>query len=98
MLKLLSGKTHTVITGCCLCKKGKTMTFSEKTAVTFYPLTDEEIEEYIATNECWDKAGSYAIQGKGGLFIKEIYGDYYNVVGLPVARLKREITRFLNMI
>lgn len=95
MLKLLSGKTHTVITGCCLCKNGKTMTFSEKTAVTFYPLTEKEIEEYIATNECWDKAGSYGIQGKGGLFIKEINGDYYNVVGLPVARLKREINRFL---
>lgn len=97
MLTLLSGKTHTVITGCCLCKNGKTMTFSEKTAVTFYPLTEEEIDAYIATDECDDKAGSYGIQGKGGLFVKEIIGDYYNVVGLPVARLKREIDRFLNI-
>lgn len=97
MLTLLSGKTHTVITGCCLCKNGKTMTFTEKTAVTFYPLTEEEIDAYIATNECDDKAGSYGIQGKGGLFIKEINGDYYNVVGLPIARLKREIDRFLNI-
>ncbi len=98
MLTLLSGKSHTVITGCCLCKNGKTMTFSEKTAVTFYPLTEEEIDAYIATKECDDKAGSYGIQGKGGLFVKEIIGDYYNVVGLPVARLKREIDRFLNTI
>ncbi len=97
MLTLLSGKTHTVITGCCLCKNGKSMTFSEKTAVTFYPLTEEEIDAYIATDECDDKAGSYGIQGKGGLFVKEIMGDYYNVVGLPVARLKREIDRFLNI-
>ena len=97
MLTLLSGKTHTVITGCCLCKNGKTMTFSEKTAVTFYPLTEEEIDAYIATKECDDKAGSYGIQGKGGLFVKEINGDYYNVVGLPIPRLKREIHRFLNI-
>ncbi len=98
MLTLLSGKTHTVITGCCLCKNGKTMTFSEKTAVTFYSLNEGEIDAYIATGECDDKAGSYGIQGKGGLFIKEIMGDYYNVVGLPIARLKREIDRFLNTI
>lgn len=94
MLKLLSGNTHVVITGCCLCKNGKTLTFSEKTSVIFYPLTEKEIKDYIATGEPMDKAGAYGIQGLGGLFIKEIYGDYYNVVGLPIARLKREIERF----
>ena len=103
MLKMLSGRKHFVITGCCLCFREKVYSFSEKTVVEFYPLTDSEIQEYILTAETessvkyqWqDKAGGYGIQGKAGLFVKGIEGDYYNVVGLPYARLNREIKKFL---
>ncbi len=95
MLNLLSGKIHQVYTGVTISKGEKTITFSEKTDVIFYNLTEEEIEEYISSSEPYDKAGSYAIQGKAGLLVKGINGDYYNVVGLPVARLKREIENFI---
>ena len=96
MMKMLSGKVHRVITGCCLFFMGKSYSFSESTEVEFYPLTDEEIENYVITPEPYDKAGGYAIQGRAALFIKGIRGDYYNIVGLPVARLKREIALFLD--
>lgn len=94
MLKMLSGKTHFVFTGCALVTSDKEIAFTVKTYVTFYELTDEEIFDYIATNDCYDKAGSYGIQTKGATLVKEIKGDYFNVVGLPVARLKREIRDF----
>lgn len=93
MLSLLSGKTHRVITGCVLIKDGKVTSFSGITKVTFYSLSHEEILSYIETGEPFDKAGAYGIQGYGSLLIKEIHGDFFNVVGLPVARLKREIER-----
>lgn len=104
MLKLLSGRKHLVITGCCLCLKNKRKSFSEKTTVEFYDITEGEIEEYLHTPEKnstvkyqWqDKAGAYGIQGKAGLFVKGIEGDFYNVVGLPYARLDREIKTFLS--
>lgn len=96
MITLLSGKTHQVYTGVTLSFNNKTVTFSEKTDVEFYDLTTEEIEEYISSNEPYDKAGSYGIQGKAGLLVKGIKGDYYNVVGLPVSRLQREILEFIN--
>ena len=89
MITLLSGKIHQVYTGV-------TISFSEKTDVEFYPLTDEEIEAYISSKEPYDKAGAYGIQGKASLLVKGIIGDYFNVVGLPVARLKRELENFLN--
>ena len=95
MLKLLSGKNHQVYTGVTISDSENTVTFSEKTDVVFYELTENEIEEYISSPEPYDKAGSYAIQGKASLLIKGIAGDYFNVVGLPVARLKRELERFL---
>lgn len=95
MMKVLSGKVHQVYTGVTLSLNGKEKTFSEKTDVTFYDLTDDEIEEYISTDEPYDKAGGYGIQGKAGLLVKGINGDYYNVVGLPVSRLEREIAKFL---
>ena len=85
---MLSGRIHTVYTGVALIKGEKVKTFSQETKVTFYDLSDDEINEYIASKECADKAGSYGIQGKGGLLVKGIDGDYFNVVGLPVARLK----------
>ena len=91
MLSALSGKTHSVITGCALFYKGKSFSFSEKTLVTFFPLGAAEIAEYIASGSPFDKAGGYGIQDKGCLFVKGIEGDYFNVVGLPVARLKRKL-------
>lgn len=95
MLKSLSGKTHDVVTGCTIALHGKYRTFSQKTAVRFYALSDDEIRGYVKTGEPMDKAGAYGIQGYGSLLIEGIDGDYFNVVGLPVARLKREIERFL---
>ena len=94
MLKMLSGSTHKVVTGCAVIKNGECRSFSSVTEVEFYPLTDKEIEDYIATGECFDKAGAYGIQGKGGLLVKAIRGDWYNVVGLPVAQLARVLNAF----
>ncbi|MBO5433814.1 MAG: septum formation protein Maf [Clostridia bacterium] len=95
MISLLSGREHQVFTGVTLSLNGNFKTFSEKTDVVFYKLTDKEIEDYISTDEPYDKAGAYGIQGKAGLLVKAVNGDYYNVVGLPVARLKREIMEFI---
>ena len=67
--------------------------FFEKTDVVFYPMTEEEIDQYVATGEPMDKAGSYGIQGVGGLYVREIHGDYNNVVGLPIARLYHELKK-----
>ncbi len=97
MLKSLSGKTHSVITGCALFYKGKHLSFSEETKVEFLNLTNAQISNYVNSGECLDKAGAYAIQGKGALLIKGINGDYFNVVGLPVSRLKREIETFFKL-
>ena len=91
MLKSLSGKTHSVITGCAIVKGDKKITFSCETKVSFYELSDDEINCYIDTGECYDKAGGYGIQGLGALLIKRIEGDYSNVVGLPVAELYRKL-------
>lgn len=96
MVTLLSGRTHQVYTGVTISRNGKSVTFSEKTDVEFYSLTNAEIEEYINSPEPYDKAGGYAIQGTFAKHIKGINGDYYNVVGLPVARLKREVLEFVN--
>ncbi|MBQ7128644.1 MAG: septum formation inhibitor Maf [Clostridia bacterium] len=96
MLKKLSGKTHTVVTGCCLCLNGKMNSFSKSTKVEFYKLTSDEIAEYVKTGEPMDKAGAYGIQGKGALLVKQIDGDYFTVMGLPIAKLKREIDEVLN--
>lgn len=95
MLRTLSGNTHSVFTGVTIIKGEKEKIFSQETKVTFYDLSDEEIYEYIDSGEVYDKAGSYGIQGKGGLLVKGIEGDYFNVVGLPVARLKRELEDFI---
>ncbi len=98
MLKRLSGRTHTVISGVCICYKGRTMTFNEQTAVTFYDLSDADIDSYIATGSPFDKAGGYGIQDGGALFVKKIDGDYYNVVGLPVGKLNQSIKALLELI
>ena len=91
MLTALSGKKHKVITGCAVCKNGACRSFSSVTEVEFYPLDDREISDYVATGEPLDKAGAYGIQGRGALFVKSVNGDYFNVVGLPVAALRRFI-------
>ncbi|MBJ8028321.1 nucleoside triphosphate pyrophosphatase [Bacillus cereus group sp. N21] len=96
ILQLLSGKIHEVYTGVALISKEKTVTFYERTEVTFWELTEEEVDAYIATKEPLDKAGSYGIQGKGSIFVQHIQGDYYSVVGLPIARLVRELKQFDN--
>ena len=95
MLRLLSGRVHKVVTGCCLIKGDRERSLSQSTMVEFYPLSDSEINGYIATGEPFDKAGAYGIQGKGMLLVKGIEGDYFNVMGLPVALLQREIKEFL---
>ncbi len=95
MLKKLSGNVHKVITGCAIIYKGCCTSFSVTTLVEFYELTDAEINAYINTEEPYDKAGSYGIQSNGALFVKEIKGDYYNVVGLPVAQLNRYINKII---
>ncbi len=89
MMELLSGKTHKVITGCAIAENDMATSFSVVTQVEFYDLNPNEIEEYINTEEPYDKAGGYGIQGKASLFVKGIKGDYFNVVGLPVAELYR---------
>ena len=94
MLSALSGKTHKVVSGVCICLNGKTMSFSQTTSVTFYPLSAEDILKYINESSPLDKAGSYGIQDRGGLFVKSLDGDHYNVIGFPIARLKIELERF----
>lgn len=95
MLRLLSGRTHCVYTGVCLIQNGQAETFCEKTEVTFYPLTDDEIFAYIDTGEPMDKAGAYGIQGRGCTLVQSICGDYFNVVGLPVAAVCRKLREYI---
>lgn len=92
-LKALSGKTHRVITGVCCMNKSKNIDigFSDVTEVEFEILTEDIINKYLKTKEHCDKAGSYAVQGKGSLFIKSVKGDYDNVMGLPAAKLMRKL-------
>ena len=85
MLRLLSGRTHRVITGVALVTATSAEVAAEVTAVRFLTLSDEEIEAYIATGEPMDKAGAYAIQGRAARWIPRIEGCYFNVVGLPIA-------------
>ena len=94
MISSLSGKVHTVSTGVCICSEGKLSVFSNTTEVEFYPLSVDTIRSYIATGEGRDKAGSYGIQGFGRVLIKEIKGDYFSVMGLPVAESSRVLADF----
>ena len=95
MLRMLSGKTHSVYTGVCLLRNGESECFCSKTDVTFYQLDESTIDWYVNTNEPMDKAGAYGIQGKGALLVEKINGDYYNVVGLPIAKLNRKLKELL---
>lgn len=91
ILKLLSDRTHQVYTGIAIILKRnnekQTFLIHEKTDVTFYSIHDYEIKDYIATKDPLDKAGAYGIQGPFAIHVKEIHGDYNNVVGLPIAKL-----------
>lgn len=98
MLSMLAGNTHSVFTGVTLVlidKSGRAgeLVFYEKTDVKMHPMTEAEIDRYVATGEPMDKAGSYAIQGKCAIHIEKIDGDYNNVVGLPIARIYQELKR-----
>lgn len=84
MLRSISGRVHEVYTGVALVRGEKTASGAVSTAVSVRPIPEDEIERYAASGECDDKAGAYAIQGIGGLFVEKIDGDYRNVVGLPV--------------
>ena len=97
-MHMLSGCTHLVKTGCCIMYNDKMTSFSVDTYVTFRNLTDNDIEHYISTDEPYDKAGGYGIQGKGALLIKKINGDYLNVVGLPVSELNQQLKKFIKEI
>ncbi|MBR3835642.1 MAG: septum formation inhibitor Maf [Clostridia bacterium] len=94
MLIALSGRSHTVYTGVAIIHGEKTKSFCEATEVVFNELSQEEILNYIATKEPMDKAGAYGIQGKGCVLVEKIVGDYFNVVGLPVSRLYKELKSF----
>jgi septum formation protein len=92
MLRLLSGRWHDVLTGVALVRAGNDnarAVAQEKTQVRFALMSDEEIDWYVRSNEPMDKAGAYAVQGRASLFIEEIRGDYWNIVGLPVRLVYR---------
>ena len=93
MLCMLSGAAHKVITGTAVFWEGHSFSFSEETLVQFYPLSEDDINAYAASGEPYDKAGAYGIQGLGSLLVRGIPGDYFNVVGLPIARLRHELKR-----
>ncbi len=87
MLRLLSGRRHDVLTGVCVLHAGECRTFVELTAVTFSSLSNQEVEAYVDSGEPLDKAGAYGIQGLASKFVERIEGCYFNVVGLPIARV-----------
>jgi septum formation protein len=93
-LQLLSGRTHSVVTGVMLIRlpDAERRGFVETTQVQFSAISPEEISRYLATDEPYDKAGAYAIQGRAGRYISRIEGCYFNVVGMPLARLWQELT------
>ena len=94
MLAALSGRGHLVHTGFCILCGSREESGAETTAVTFFPLTAEEIDRYVATGEPMDKAGAYGVQGLGALLVQRVDGDFYNVVGLPIARVARLLRQF----
>lgn len=97
MLGMLNGREHSVFTGVTMIVRGsgleKIISFYEETRVFMYPMTEKQIQAYIETGEPMDKAGSYGIQGKCAVYIEKIVGDYYNVVGLPVAAIYQNLEK-----
>ncbi len=94
MLARLQGRTHEVWTGLAVIGGGEQRTAAEVTRVQFARLTPEDIAAYVATGEPLDKAGGYGIQGRAGMFVRRVEGDYFNVVGLPLARLRAVLAEF----
>ena len=92
ILSLLSGREHTVYSGVCILTDEKELRFFETTRVTFAKLSKEEIEDYIASGEPMDKAGSYGVQGIGAVLVERVDGCYFNVIGLPVPTLYRKLS------
>lgn len=90
-LQQLSGQTHSVVTAVAIAMAEEVVAFVHETEVSFYELEEELIDAYIATGDPLDKAGAYGIQSGGALFVKEIKGDYYSVMGLPIAILARQL-------
>ena len=86
-LRRLSGRTHTVHTAVAVARNGQTVSGVESVEVTFRPLTDTQIQTYIATGEPMDKAGAYGIQGYGAVIVERVHGDYFAVMGLALGRL-----------
>jgi septum formation protein len=91
---LCSAKKHVVATGVCIINNKNVISFVEKTKVEFYDLSDEEIKAYVDTKEPMDKAGAYGIQGRGCILVRKINGDYYNVMGLPIARINKILKKY----
>ncbi len=98
MLRALSGREHSVVSGVTIGYKKKYLSFSVCTKVTFRDLSDEDIDIYCRSGEPLDKAGAYGIQGAGSLLVKKIDGDFYNVVGLPVSEIAANLEGFLRTI
>ncbi|WP_062552097.1 Maf family protein [Peptoniphilus phoceensis] len=98
MIESLSGRSHNVYTGYAIFKLSEKIKYVnyEKSSVKFYKLSDLEIEKYLDTLEYKDKAGAYGIQGKGSLLVEEIRGDYFNIVGLPIGKINRDLIRLFN--
>lgn len=94
MLRLLSGRVHQVMTGYTVLQGDRTETGLEVSLLHFRSLAEAEIRAYVATGEPMDKAGAYGIQGVGGLFVRRLEGDYYNVMGLPICALTEVLRRF----
>lgn len=98
MLSEIAGNVHQVFTGVTLIRTGgdpKVITFTEKTEVYLYPMSEKEINDYIETKDPMDKAGAYGIQGDFAIHVKGIEGDYYNVVGLPIGKVYQELKQLL---
>lgn len=94
MLRALSGAVHAVHTGVCISDGARTESFVDSCRVKFFPISEEEIAQYTATAEPYDKAGAYAIQGRAALWLDAIEGDYYTIMGLPLSRTVRLLERF----
>ena len=97
MLKMLSGAVHEVYTGVAIVTKNKKESFYVKSYVKFYKLSDDFIMRYVKTAEPMDKAGAYGIQSKGALLVESIEGDYFNIMGLPVAELAKRLESNYNI-
>lgn len=98
MLRSLAGRAHDVVTGVCVCNEERCCSFASHTSVHFYPWSERmerEVRAYIASGQAMDKAGAYGIQEEPGLWVRRIEGDFYNIIGLPVAELHQILDDFL---